>query len=61
MCQYFSMFIYFYIFYFLDNDNFTNISLSYFFLLYYISIMKLKKLSKQLKQILFLYFEFKIL
>ena len=31
MVEYFSMFLYIYIFYFLDNDNFTNISLSYFF------------------------------
>jgi len=31
MVEYFSMFLYIYIFYFLDNDNFTNISLSYIF------------------------------
>jgi len=41
------MFLYIYIFYFLDNDNFTNISL--FFLLNYISIMKLKKIIKTIK------------
>jgi len=49
MRQYFSMFLYIYIFYFLDNDNFTNISLSYFFLLYYISIMELKKFMRTIK------------
>jgi len=49
MVEYFSMFLYIYIFYFLDNHNFTNISLS-FFLLYYISIMKLKKFIKTIKK-----------
>jgi len=34
MVEYLSMFLYIYIFYFLHNDNFTNISLSNFF--YYI-------------------------
>jgi len=38
-------------FLFLDNDNFTNISL--FFLLYYISIMKLKNFIKTNKKITF--------
>jgi len=46
--EYFSMFLYIYIFYFLDIDNFTNISLSYFFI-YYI-IMKLKKFIKTIKK-----------
>jgi len=32
------MFLYIYIFYFLDNDNFTNISLSYFLIFYVISL-----------------------
>jgi len=50
MVEYFSMFLYIYIFYFLENDNFTNISLSYFFLLYYISIMKLKIFIKTIKK-----------
>ena len=50
MVEYFSMFLYIYIFYFLDNDNFTNISLCDFFLLYYISIMKLKKFIKTIKK-----------
>jgi len=49
MVEYFSMYLYIYIFYFLDNDNFTNISLS-FFLLYYISIMKLKTFIKTIKK-----------
>jgi len=44
------MFLYIYIFYFLDNDNFTNISLSNFFLLYYISIMKLKNIIKTIQK-----------
>jgi len=38
MVDYFSMFLYIYIFYFLDNDNFTNISLSYFLIFYVISL-----------------------
>jgi len=36
MVEYFSMFLYTYIFYFLDNDNFTNISLYFFIILYLI-------------------------
>jgi len=35
MVEYFSMFRYIYIFYFLDNDNFTNISLSFFIILFF--------------------------
>jgi len=50
MVEYFSMFLYIYIFYFLNNDNFTNISLSYFILFYNISIMKLKKFIKTIKK-----------
>ena len=38
MVDYFSMFLYIYICYFLDNDNFTNISLSYFLIFYVISL-----------------------
>jgi len=49
MVEYFSMFLYIYSFYFLDNNNFTNISLS-FFLLYYISIMKPKIFIKTIKK-----------
>ena len=60
MVEYFSMFLYIYVFDFLDDDNFTNISLSYFFIILYFNY-ETKHLSKQLKNILFLYFEFKIL
>jgi len=35
MVEYFSMFLYIYVFDFLDDDNFTNISLSYFFIILY--------------------------
>jgi len=49
MVEYFSMFLYIYIFYFLHNDNFTNISLSYFFIILYFNY-ETKKFIKTIKK-----------
>jgi len=49
MVEYFSMFLYIYIFYFLDNDNFTNIWLSYFFIILYFNY-ETKKFIKTIKK-----------